>query len=60
MDRKKLVSWGVPIALLVILGGYLIGDLQWGLTVAAVMLISYSLLYVILWAKSRRENNFGT
>lgn len=57
MDRKKLVSWGVPIAILMILLGYLVGDLRWGITTAVVMTVSYALVYLTSWIMERRKNN---
>ena len=53
MDSRKLVSWGIPSAVIVFLIGYFTGDLRWALKVVAVMVILYSVSLGLSWAASR-------
>lgn len=62
MNPRKLVSWGLPSAVFIFLIGYFTGDLRWGLTVVAVMVISYSFSLGLSWAATRhsgRKNKAG-
>lgn len=55
MDRRKLISWGIPSAVIVILIGYFTGDMWWALRVVAFMAITYSLVCGISWVASRDD-----